>query len=112
MKLPHAEPAVAEREKIADYLLAASHPDNGGKAEFFGRLGFRRDEWKTLADALLKLARETEVWSSATSPHGQKFVIIGQIETPSGRPANVQTIWIMDTGTAAARLVTAYPARK
>ena len=112
MKLPNAEQAVVEREKIADYLLAASHPDNGGKAEFFGRFGFHRDGWKTLAEALLKLAREAEVSHSSTSAHGRKFVIAGKIETPSGRPVTVQTIWIMDTGAAAARLVTAYPARE
>jgi len=112
MKLPNAEQAVVEREKIADYLLAASHPDNGGKAEFFARFGFRRDEWQTMAGALCKLAREAEVSVSSTSAHGQKFVIVGRIETPSGRSATVQTIWIMDTGAAAARLVTAYPAKE
>jgi len=112
MKLPYAEQAVVEREKIADYLLAASHPDNGGKAEFFERFGFSRDDWKILADALLKLAREADVSSSSTSAHGRKFVIVGRLETPSGRLATVQTIWIMDTGATAARLVTAYPARE
>ena len=35
MKLPNAEKAVVEREKLADYLLNAAHPDNGGKAAFF-----------------------------------------------------------------------------
>ena len=39
MKLPNAEKAVVERTKITDYLLNAAHPDNGGKAEFFGGLG-------------------------------------------------------------------------
>jgi hypothetical protein len=112
MKLPNAEQVVVEREKIADYLLADSHPDNGGKAKFFARFGFRHDEWQILAMALCKLAQEAEVSASSTSAHGQKFVIVGPIETPSGRPATVQTIWIMDTGAAAARLVTAYPARE
>ena len=38
MKLPNAENAVVEREKIADYLLNPAHPDNGGKAPLlFGR---------------------------------------------------------------------------
>lgn len=32
MKLPHAEKATVEREKIVDYLLNATHPDNAGKA--------------------------------------------------------------------------------
>ena len=112
MKLPNANQAVVEREKVTDYLLNASHPDNGGKAEFFERLGFRQDEWTVLADALRRLARETEVTASSASPHGQKFVVVGRLETPAGRNAMVQTIWIMDTGSEAARLVAAYPARE
>ena len=111
MKLPNAEQAEVEQVKLVDYLLDASHPDNGGKAEFFGRFGFNRDNWKTLADALLKLAQEAEVSCSSMSPHGRKFVIIGRIETPSGRPAMLQVIWIIDSGNEAARLVTAYPAK-
>ena len=43
MKLPDADKAIVSREKAADYLLNPAHPDNGGKAEFFTRLGFRRD---------------------------------------------------------------------
>jgi hypothetical protein len=48
MKLPNRHQAVVKREKIADYLLNPAHPENGGKAEFFGELGFRRTEWKAL----------------------------------------------------------------
>ncbi|MCR4318600.1 MAG: hypothetical protein NUW37_19840 [Planctomycetes bacterium] len=52
MKLPDLENAFIEREKIEDYLLNASHPDNGGKAAFFLRLGFEQEDWETLAKAL------------------------------------------------------------
>ena len=45
----------------------------------------------------------------AESPHGRKYVIVGRIESPDGKSALVQTIWIVDTGTDVARLVTAYP---
>ena len=58
VKLPNADKAVVERHKVADYLLNAAHPDNGGKAAFFEGLGFRLSEWETLAKALQKLARE------------------------------------------------------
>jgi hypothetical protein len=44
VKLPGADKAVVSREKIVDYLHDAAHPDNGGKAEFFAQLGFRRDQ--------------------------------------------------------------------
>ncbi len=109
MKLPNAENALVEREKIMEYLLNAAHPDNGGKAKFFEGAGFQRDKWETLAAAFRKLAREAEVTQSLESPQGQKYIIGGKIESPSGRAAMVQTIWIVDRGVDTPRLVTAYP---
>lgn len=109
MKLPNRENATVEREKITDYLLNASHPDNGGKAAFFTGLGFQREQWETLAAAFKRLAREAEVMVAAEAAHGTKYVIAGRIESPEGRAAMVQTVWIVDKGQDAARLVTAYP---
>ena len=111
MKLPNAEKAVVDHQKVADYLLNAAHPDNGGKAAFFEALGFRRADPGTLARALRDLAREAEVAQSAESPHGRKYIVIGQIKSPVGKTAGVQTIWIIDKGWDVARLVTAYPHR-
>ena len=109
MKVPNADKLVVEREKIVDYLLNPAHPDNGGKAAFFEGLGFRRAEWETLAAALRALAAKADVAQSTESPHGQKYVIVGPIESPSGKPAQVQMIWIVDARRDVARLVTAYP---
>src|SRR5205823_4272674 len=85
-----------EREKVANYLLNAAHPDNGGRAAFFEELGFRRADPETLAKALQKLAHQAEVTRTATSSHGQKYVMVGQIKSPVGKAADVQTIWIVD----------------
>ncbi len=109
VRLPNAKKAIVERGKIADYLLDAAHPDNGGKAAFFESLGFHRVEPEVLATALQNLAREAEVAQASVSPHGRKYVIVGQIESPIGKAASVQTIWIVDKGSDVARLVTAYP---
>ena len=109
MKLPNAEKAIEERGKITDYLLDAAHPDDGGKAAFFHSLGFRRVAWRALADGFLRLARAAEVAGTTESPHGRKYVMVGRIRSPDGRCATVQTIWIIDSGCDAARLVTAYP---
>ena len=54
MKLPNAEQAVVEREKITDYLLNPTHRYGASKAAFFADFGFRLDEWEQLADALLE----------------------------------------------------------
>jgi hypothetical protein len=109
VKLPNAEKAIVEHSKVVDYLLNPAHPDNGGKAAFFEGLGFQRQEWKTLARSLRALAARTEVTSSKGSSHGRKYIIVGRIESPSGKAAMVRTIWIVDRGLDSARLVTAYP---
>jgi hypothetical protein len=112
MKFPVAEHAVAGREKIVDYLLNPAHPDNGGKAQFFTQPGFHRDRWEILATALKALAQTGEVISTSHSPHGEKFVVVGNIQSPDGKTLSVQSIWIVDKGQDTARLVTAYPSKK
>jgi len=76
---------------------------------FFESLSFRRAEPELLAEALRKLARQEEVTKATMSPHGRKYVIVGQIESPTVNVGNVQTVWIVDKGRDVARLVTAYP---
>jgi hypothetical protein len=55
-------------------LLNPAHPDNGGKAEFFHSLGFRREEWEVLAGAFRGLATTTEVAERLESAHGLKLL--------------------------------------
>ena len=109
MKLPNAENAVVDREKIADYLLNAAHPDNGGKAPFFLSHGFRAEHWQTLATEFRRQAEATEVHKSVASAHGQKYIVDGPLETPGGKTPLVRTVWIVDLGLTTPRLVTAYP---
>jgi hypothetical protein len=109
VKLPNAHLAIVEREKITEYLLNDAHPDNGGKALFFVALGFSQEESQTLANALLKLAQETEVAITVETSHGIKYIVDGALITPSGKSPTVRTVWIVDKGSENARLVTAYP---
>jgi len=109
MKLPRADKAIVEREKIVDYLLNATHPDNGGKAGFFLGLGFSQDDWQLLAAAFRKAAGNQPVAKTMASSHGTKYIMDSRIETPSGKTPLVRTVWIVDAGLEVARLVTAYP---
>ncbi len=109
MKLPNSAAAVVAEEKIRDYLLNAAHPDNGGKAAFFIAIGFQRESWNALADALRELARTARISAEFDSAHGQKYIVDGRIQSPSGRSPVVRTIWIVDRGDDIPRLVTAYP---
>ncbi|MBM4081754.1 MAG: hypothetical protein FJ272_04140 [Planctomycetes bacterium] len=110
MKLPNAEYARVERKKIVDYLLNPSHPDGWSKAEFFSAFGFRPDNWQVLADALRSHGQTRPVTRAVESAHGTRYTVEGQIETPQGRRPRVRTVWIVERGGRAPRLITAHPA--
>ena len=112
MKLPNAHLAIVDREKIVDYLLNPGHPDNGGKAKFFLRLGFTVEQWQFFAEAVRTLAKSFPVTESVESPHGVKYIVIGHVETASGHSSGIRTVWIVDKGTEKPRLVTAYPGKE
>ena len=63
----------------------------------------------TLERGLLAIAHSEEVLEVVDSRHGTKYVIEGALQTPGGATAWVRTVWIIDTGEARPRFVTAYP---
>jgi hypothetical protein len=99
---------------VLDYLLNEAHPDNGGKARFFGFLGYSREDPEPLMQALRDIAKQGEVVSSSESVHGQKHVVDGQLSghTEESRQWSIRTVWIVDLGEDAPRLVTAYPGKE
>ena len=109
MRLPNAERAIVEDAKVRDYLLSPEHPVGRGKARFFAALGFTRDGWSLLRDALLALAREGEAELGEATVFGQQYAIRGIVRGPGGRAAAVVTGWMVRRGEDAPRFVTAYP---
>jgi hypothetical protein len=109
MKLPNAELAVVEQAKICDYLLNASHRFGASKARFFGEFGFTLDAWEILAVALRQHAADNEVAKEKETGFGPRYEIEGELAAPDGRRPRVCTVWQIDTGETAPRLITAYP---
>jgi hypothetical protein len=109
MELPNAKLAIVEQRKIIDYLLNPGHSENGGKAHFFTSLGYSVEQWLIMADALRAVALQGVVSGTSETIHGKKFVVDGVLAAPDGRTAQIRSIWIVDRGVAAPRLVTAYP---
>lgn len=112
MKLPNAENAVVEREKITEYLLNSTHSYGASKARFFGAFGFGADEWWILAEAIREQACNHEVTRVQDTGFGPRFEVEGPLKAPDGRSPWVRTVWQLDHGTVAPRLITAYPTRE
>jgi hypothetical protein len=109
VKLPNAELAIVDPEKVTDYLLNSTHRFGASKARFFMAFGFELSEWERLAEALREHAREHEVARTRETPFGPRYEVDGPLPVPDGRSPFVRTVWQMDHGEIAPRLITAYP---
>ena len=108
-KLPNAENARVDREKIVEYLLCRSHPDGYSKAAFFMQFGFTLKAWEILADSLYKHGKTHHVVKVVESAYGRRYNVDGPLETPSGLKPLVRTVWIIEISSNAPRLITAHP---
>lgn len=112
MKLPFHEHAYIRQEKITRYLLDLTHEEGQSKARFFIHFGFSMAQWGQLQDALLAHARTGQVTSVLDTARGRHYAVEGEIDTPSGRRAQLRTVWVLETGSEAPRFITAYPLKK
>lgn len=111
-RLPDMELAHVEEQKVTGYLLAFGHPDGHDKAVYFARFGFRTEEWRLLADALLEHAATGELIEREGTPFGVQYAVEGPLSTPDGRRPSVRSVWERRPGGRGPRLVTAYPASR
>lgn len=111
MRLPAAERVVIEPAKIRDYLLSTSHPVGRFKAPFFASLGYTSNNWRRLREDLHSLAVTGNADLGKNSPYDQKYEIRGTLKGPSGRSADVLTVWIILFGGDEPQFVTAFPGR-
>jgi hypothetical protein len=109
MKLPNANRLVVEREKIVDYLLNPTHRYGASKARFFTEFGFGIEQWERLAEALREHGRIHEVAGVRETGFGLRYAVEGELNTPCGHRPRARTVWQMDEGTVAPRLISAYP---
>ena len=109
MKLPAADRLVVEREKIVDYLLNPEHRFGASKARFFAQFGFRVTAWEELADALRAHGQKHDVTKARETGFGPRYEVEGTLKCPNGRQPKVRSVWQMDQGAVAPRLLTAYP---
>lgn len=99
--------------KLTEYLLNPRHPEGGSKARFFLGLGFSPEAPEDLAEALLRHAEGAEEVDRRPGLRGEGVVLIlrGLLRGPR-KEAWVQSVWYLEEGAEAFRLVTAYPWRE
>ena len=112
MKVPAAGFALIEEAKVRRYLLASVHPQGWSKARFFTSVGFRPAAWRRLAAALRAHVRDHHYERRVASAYGVKYIVRGELRTPTGRTAEVVSIWIVEHDRRRPRFVTAYPGGK
>lgn len=100
---------MVEREKITEYLLNEAHRYGASKARFFEAFGFRLGNWEALAHALHEHGQRHEVSMRTATGFGPRYEVDGELNTPDGRTPRVRTVWQLDRGEVAPRLITAYP---
>jgi hypothetical protein len=106
MKLPNAHLAIVEQEKIAAYLLNPTHRYGATKARFFTGFGFRLEDWETLARALREYGQRNDVSTERETGFGPRSEVDGPLNAPDGRAPRVRTVWQLDHGEVAPRLIT------
>ena len=102
-------PRIVPVAKLTDYLLRPDHPAGGSKAAFFQAFGFSPTRLDIITAALIAHPDHNPVADTERSWWGTKYIVRCRIRTPDGRDPCILTVWIVPSGEADARLVTAYP---
>ena len=109
MNLPNRHLAYVHRDKITHYLLNVNHPQGWGKAQEFRKRGYNESNVDTMISDLIGVARSRRVLEVEPTQYGTKYIINGVIQPPVGGDLLVLSVWQIDHGNSAPRLVSAYP---
>ena len=109
MRLPNAEQAIIEPQKLHGYLLSASHPVGRFKARFFAALGYVAEHWQEFEADLRRQHLTEDAECSEPLPDGQLFTIRAILNGRNGQSAVVLSVWFVPTVGGVPRFVTAYP---
>ena len=108
-KLPYAEIAIIEGEKLRGYVLSSAHPVGRFKAAFFSRFGYSAENWEAFEGRLRELILSQDVTRVEETRYGRKFVVEGSLASLSGETVQIVTVWVILKGESIPRFVTAHP---
>jgi hypothetical protein len=107
-RIPHAERAILDIRKIADYCLSSTHPRGRHKARVFREaLGIGHGDAQWLREALLDGVRRVDAVELANDDIGDRW----RVDVPIRRQDKlvvVRTVWIVRSGEEVPRFVTCW----
>jgi hypothetical protein len=108
VRLPNAERAVVDIEKLRDYCLNPDHRRGCHKARVFeAALGFTRGHAGDLRDALLAAVLNSDAMPEEHDEYGKRYVVDFMAIGSSGQ-AMVRSSWIISRSEDFPRLTSCY----
>ena len=108
MKLPNAQSAVVDFQKLRDYCLSTTHPRGRHKARVFqSSLGLTAADAEELRAALLAAARTDEAIATDADDFGQRYVVDFTLSRAE-RTARIRSSWIVRVGEDIPRLTSCF----
>jgi hypothetical protein len=108
MRLPNADHAVVEIEKLRDYCLSTSHPRGRHKARVFATaLGITARDAEELRDSILSAIVSEEAIPTEQDEYGQRYVVDFTVKRQD-KEAVVRSSWIVRNGEDYPRLTSCY----
>ncbi|MBI2025961.1 MAG: hypothetical protein HYT06_01120 [Candidatus Levybacteria bacterium] len=95
--------------KLTGYLLSETHSVGRFKAKFFRSIGFSKTNSSSLKKEIIRIAQSNKVKEVVSTKHGKKYIIDGQLHTPTGKRVEIRTVWIIEAEQIQPSFVTAYP---
>jgi hypothetical protein len=109
VRLPNADLAEIDPQKLHGYLLSQTHPVGRFKARFFAALGYSAERWLELEADLRRQHLTQDATPGESISGGQLFTIRAILKGPNGQSAVVLSVWLVAAVGGAPRFVTAYP---
>ena len=109
MRLPNADVAEINPQKLHGYLLSRTHPVGRFKARFFAALGYSAERWQEFEADLRGQLLSQEATPGESTSDGQLYTIRAILKGPNGQSAAVLSVWFIAAAGGVPRFVTAYP---
>ena len=112
MKLPNAERAVVDIEKLRDYSLNPNHPEGKHKARvFLAALGLKADDAERLREMIMEAILISEARAEQATAYGQRFVVdfyVTGFDRLVTTTKTMRSAWIIRNGEDFPRLTSCY----